>query len=250
MIIRFNSLNIHNMFVFIRIIIFTLLLWLWISFFFPDLINIKFLNTPKKINIEKYILTPDPSVLFLLSLKISTSKNYDLNWIASATDLYFQSVKLFDVNIINLLDNSKSKKLALKTYLTQLHNILNNLDNTITNLNMLYTENNSMSNNYLQQKKIWDSTFHNWIVEKDSKSVFEWLETSYKNWPKYIKHRIIANAARIINWKLQTIKQWLFMKNNLLETNQESIINNFELIKWNLLPKLLEIKKRLENNYY
>jgi len=235
----------------LRILFFAIIILAGLYFWNPNLFKLNnYFSSTEKIDVQQYVLTPDPSVLFLEWLKISTSKAYDFNWIASATDLYFQSVKLFQVNIITLLDQSNNKEATLKTYLSQLHYTLDALDNAITSLTSLYTQEEATANMYLQQKQVWDDMFNQWFVEQDSNTVINWLKTSYKNWPKYMEHRIIANASKIVVSKLQNIRQLLYLKLNLLENNQEDIVNHFELIRGDLLPKLLELKRRLEGNYY
>ena len=236
--------------VFLRILIFTGIIFLGIYFIKPDLFKNNFFSTPKKIDVQQYVLTPDPGVLFLEWLKVSVSKDYEFNWIAQATNLYFQAIQLFQVNIISLLEDSSNKKITLQTYISQLHHTLDNLDNAISNLTSVYTQEETTANTYLQQKQQWDSMFNQWFVEKDTNTVINWLKTSYKNGPKYMEHRILANAAKIVVAKLQNIRQLIALKLNLLENNQEDIVSHFDLIKWDLLPKLIELKRRLEWNYY
>ena len=233
------------------IIIFAIILWT-LYYFKPEIFNASFLfqKNNQKIDIQQYVLTPDPSVLFLLALKVSTLKDYSFNWIAQATDLYFQAIDLFNVNIISLLDDSKNRKLTLKTYLIQLQNTLEKIDNAISSLTSLYSQEEALANNYLTQKQVWDNLFIEWFVQKDTKTVINWLKQSHENWPKYMAHRIIANAAKIVISKLSWIRQLLYLKLNLLESNQETIIDHYDLIRWDLLPKLLDLKRRLENNYY
>jgi len=239
------------MWIFIRILFFAIIILAGLYFWNPNLFKFnKLFYNSEKLEIKQYILTPDPSVLFLEWLKISTSKAYDFNWIASSVDLYFEAVKLFQVNIITLLDQSNNKSITLKTYLIQLHHILNALDNAIANLTSFYTQEETTADTYLQQKQQWDNMFNQWFIEQDSNTVVNWVKISYKNWPEYIKHRIIANASKIVVSKLQSIKQLVYLKLDLLENNQEDIINNFNLIRWDLLPKLLNLKKKLEWNYY
>ena len=238
------------MWVFLRVIIFSIIILAWVYFFKPSIFDFSSYKTPSKINIQEYVLTPDPSLLFLEWLKVSASKIYDFNWIASATNLYFQAINLFQVNIINLLEDSNDKKITLKTYLVQLNNIIWKLDNNISWLTNLYTQEEASANTYLQEKQQWDNMFNQWFVEKDTENVVDWLKTSYTNWPKYMQHRIIANASKIVVWKLQNIRQLLYLKYQLLDNNQDDIVNNFGLIRWDLLPKLLDLKRRLQWNYY
>jgi len=238
--------------IFLRIL-FIFLIILWALFYFkPEIFDHNFFSTKQtsKIDIQQYVLTPDPSVLFLLGLKVSTLQDYSFNWIAQATNLYFQAIDLFNLNIISLLDDSTNKQLTLKTYLVQLENTLNKIDNAIGSLTSLFTEEESLANNYLSQKQIGNNLFTQWFVQKDTKTVINWLKQSEDNWPKYMKHRIIANAAKIVTSKLSWIRQLLYLKLTLLESNQQTIIDNYDLIRWDLLPKLIDLKRRLENNYY
>ncbi len=236
----------------IRIIIAFLIIVAGLFYFKPEIFHSDFFSKKEisKIDIQQYVLTPDPSALFLLSLKVSTLKDYSFNWIAQATDLYFEWINLFNVNIISLLDETNNKKLTLKTYLAQLQNTIDKIDNSIASLTSLYSQEESLANNYLTQKQVWDNLFTEWFVQRDTKTVIEWLKVSHDNWPKYMAHRIIANASNIVLSKLRHIRQLLYLKLTLLETNQDTIITNYNLIRWDLLPKLIELKRRLENNYY
>jgi hypothetical protein len=57
------------------------------------------------------------------------------------------------VNIISLLEDSSNKKITLQTYISQLHHTLDNLDNAISNLTSVYTQEETTANTYLQQKQ-------------------------------------------------------------------------------------------------
>lgn len=215
----------------------------------PNFFKSKFFQQDMLI-VKDYILTPDPSVLFLEWLKVSTLEDYNFKWITQAINLYFRALNLFQVNIISLLDEANEKKAALKTYLIQLSSVLTSIDNVLSNLTSLHSQQEAMANMYLQQKYQWDSRFHEWFAKKDTKTILEWLQTSYKNWVKYMEYRILTNAQEIVIWRLQAIRWLLQLKLNLLESYEEDIVMHFDLIKWELLPKLLELKRRLETNYY
>jgi len=103
------------------VIIFLLALWALYAIK-PDFFRSQLSDT---LVVKDYVLTPDPSDLFLEWLRISTLKDYTFKWIAQAIDLYFHALNLFQVNVISLLDEANNKKATLKTYLIQLHNVLN-----------------------------------------------------------------------------------------------------------------------------
>ena len=230
------------------VIIFLLALWALYAIK-PDFFKNNFFQQDTLV-VKDYVLTPDPSDLFLEWLRISTLEDYNFKWIAQAIDLYFNALNLFQINIISLLDEANDKKATLKTYLIQLNNILTSIDNVLSNLTSLVSQQEATANMYLQQKQQWDSRFHEWFVEKDTKTILEWLETSYKNWPKYMEYRVLVNAQKTVVWKLQNVRWLLQLKLNLLESYQEDIVTHFDLIKWELLPKLIELKRRLESNHY
>jgi len=221
----------------------------WLYFLYPSLFY------PQKsynndINISQYILTPKPSQFFLLNLRISSSSIYNTKSIEWWAKSYFDAVNLFQTNIIWLLSNSNSKNITLKTYIAQLENLQSQLSDIITNLQNTNTQYELNLQNYLSKKQEWDTEFTNGFLEKDVEMIWNWLKQSYINWPKYIKYRILSNANKIIINKLNFIKTLVDNKLLLLQENSSDIVNNFELIKWDMLIKLLSLKKQLENNQF
>lgn len=225
-------------------------IWAWVYFFKPQIIRENTVFEAKKINIQEYTLTPKPWKLFLLNLKIISSQTYNVKWIKSATQLYMDATRLFKVNILNLLEDTRNKKLVLNTHIKQLENMESKLNEAIVSLSSLEQQEQTKSQEFLSQKKHGDSQFGNGFNLKDSQMVAEGLEMSRKNWPEHVRHRILANAMRIVWSRLKNIKSLISAKLLLLQNNQETIVVNYELIKWNLLEKLLELKKRLESERY
>jgi len=232
---------------FIKIIIVSLI-FLWI--FFSLYKNKESMKRNNNINIKEYTLTPNPSKIFLLNIKLSSIKNYNIEWIEWGSKLYFQAVELFNTNIIGLLTNTNNKKVILKTHITQLNNIKTKLENKINSIQEILTKEEVNYNQYNQLKKEWDTNFSQWFISKDSELIKNWLKQSYTNWTIATKHRILLNANKILNYKLNNIKLLIDSKLVLLKNNKTTILENFDLIKWNLLSKLESLKYKLENNYY
>lgn len=224
------------------------LIFLWI--FFSLYKSKKQINKNNIINIKQYTLTPNPSKIFLLNIKLSSIKNYNIEWIEWWSKLYFQAVDLFNTNIITLLTNTNDKKVVLKTHITQLNNIKNKLENKIASIQESLTKEEIDYNQYTQLKQEWDTNFSQWFITKDDELVRNWFKQSYINWPIATKHRILLNANKILNYKLNNIKLLIDAKLLLLTNNKTTILENFDLIKWNLLTKLENLKYKLENNYY
>lgn len=224
------------------------LIFLWI--FFSLYKNKKQINQNNSINIKQYTLTPNPSKIFLLNIKLSSIKNYNIKWIEWWSKLYFQAVDLFNTNIITLLTNTNDKKVILKTHIAQLNNIKNKLENKIASIQEILTKEEINYNQYTQLKQEWDTNFSQWFITKDDELVRNWLKQSYINWPIATKHRILLNANKILNYKLNNIKLLIDAKLLLLTNNKTTILENFDLIKWGLLTKLENLKYKLENNYY
>jgi hypothetical protein len=164
--------------------------------------------------------------------------------------LYFDSVDVFSKNIIQLLDSSQTRKVTLNTYIKELENIQTRLENMISTLNEIVIQENQDYQTYYNEKKTWDEQFKNWFVEKSTDIVIEWLSIAYDRAPKYIKHRVLMNAWKILLWKLMYIKNLIDAKLLLLTNNSDMIVANFDVIKWDLLKKLLELKYRLERNKF
>lgn len=225
-------------------------LLIWLYFFKPQFIKENSIFEEKKINIQQYTLTPKPWNLFLLNLKLISSWIYNTKWIQAASQLYIDSVKLFNVNILNLLEDTKNKKIVLNTHVKQLENLKSKLDDSIVNISSLAQQEETKSQEYLSEKKHGDDQFSNGFNLKDTKMIVEGLNISRQNGPKHVEHRISANALNIISMKMKNIKYLLESKLLLLQNNQETIVTNYELIKWDLLKKLLELKQRLETERY
>lgn len=238
--------------IFLRILIFSGIIIWGLYFFAPWLFNIhNFEPKNNKIDIKEYIITPDIWKVYLLNLKLLSLKDFEFNTLEAGTELYFNAIDIFNVNIINLLDdNNSNRKLVLNTYIKQLEHIQTLLSDTINNIQNNAIEEQTKSEEYLQQKQIWDTNFSEGFNIKDKKLVIEWVKQSYENGPKYIKHRILSNAWKILLSKLEKIKILIDAKLILLQNNADTIVNNFDLIKWELLWKLIELKKRLELNRY
>ena len=234
----------------LKIIILVWVFLLWLYVFNPSLFQRVSKTQYNTINTQQYVLTPNPAKFFLFNLKVSSSKNYNTDGIIWWTKLYFEAVNLFNTNIIDLLDNSNDKKIVLNTYLAQLTNIQNRLDNTIVNLRNNYNEEFTLYQTYLASKQEWDQQFTNGFVDKDASIVAEWLSKSYQNGSKATEHRILSNWWNIVLKKLSFIKTLIDAKILLLTNNKEDIITNFSLMKWDILVKLLNLKQRLETNYY
>ena len=224
------------------------LIFLWI--FFSLYKSKKQINQNNSINIKQYTLTPNPSKIFLLNIKLSSIKDYNIEWIKWWSNLYFQAVDLFNTNIITLLTNTNDKKVVLKTHIAQLNNIKNKLENKIASIQEILTKEEINYNQYTQLKQEWDTNFSQWFITKDDELIRNWLKQSYINWPIATKHRILLNANKILNYKLNNIKLLIDAKLLLLTNNKTTILENFDLIKWNLLTKLENLKYKLENNYY
>jgi len=237
---------------FLKIIILIWVFLLWLYVFEPSLFQIqKNQNISNDtINTQQYTLTPDPASFFLFNLQISSSKNYNTDTIVGWTKLYFNAVDLFNTNIIDLLDNSNDKKIVLNTYIAQIENIQNKLDNTIVNLSNNYNEEYTLYQTYLASKQEWDQQFTNGFIDKDASIIKEWLSKSYKYGPKATEHRILMNWWNIVLNKLKFIKQLVDAKILLLTNNKDDIVTNFALMKWDILIKLLNLKQRLKTNQY
>jgi len=67
--------------------------------------------------------------------------------------LYFHSVDLLKINILDLLDNTTNKKVTLTTHIKQLENVQDKLSSTISSLINVYTQEETMSQTYYQQKE-------------------------------------------------------------------------------------------------
>jgi len=233
---------------FIRIIAFLILIWIGLYYYKPELFMPK--NDVDTLHINKYVLTPNPAKIYALNLKVSSSTNYNTNSLAWSIQLYFDAVDLFQTRIIELLENSSEKKITLNTYIKQLQYMQQKLESTISNLENSVTEETIKYEEYYTQKQQWDNEFWEWFYQKDANLAENGFKTSLKNGPIATKHRIIKNAGKITLNKLKKIKFLIDAKLNILENNSDIIVNNFYVIRWDLLKKLQKLKYQLETNNY
>jgi len=235
--------------IFIRVIAFALIIFLWVYFYNPSLFQKKVYDLDT-ININKYVLTPNPAKIYLLNLKISSTSFYNKDSLAWYIQLYFDSIYTFNINIMELLENSSNKKTTLITHIKQLQSMQNKLENAISLLENQVNDEQVKYEEYITQKQQWDQEFWEWFIQKDANLSIQWFNDSYKNGPIATKHRIVKNASLIVLNKLKKIKFLIDSKTNVLDNNTETIIDNFDIIKWNLLRKLQIIKYQLEENTY
>jgi len=234
---------------FLRIIAFVIIIFALIYFFKPNLIH-KDVYDIDTLNASKYIETPSPGKVFLANLKLSSSTTYDYSSLHGWISLYFEAVDIFNVKILDLLENSKNKKITLITYTKQLETIQNKLENAISNIENSRENEEQAYIEYKNKKTIWDSQFLEWFASKDANLSVEWLNTSVKNGPKATKHRILKNAGTIVLTKLKKVKNLVDLKLSILQDNQDTIVNNYLVIKWDLIEKLRKLKYMLDNNIY
>ncbi len=237
--------------VFLKVLVFSIIIIWWLYFFAPNLFKNYIDFSSKEIDINEYTLTPEPGKLYLLNLKILNSKKYDFNTIKWGTQLYFDAIEVFNTNIINLLDNENSdKKIILNTHIKQLEQIQKKLSSSINSLNNTYKKEQNKAQEYLELKNYWDSKFNDGFATRDANLVVEGMEQSYANWPIYTEHRILSNAGKVLISKLENIKSLVDAKLILLQNNSDTIVDNYDIIKWNILWKLTDLKQRLELNRY
>ena len=246
----FNTYNLV-MKIFLKIFIFSTILIGWLYLFAPKLFKEYKNFSNKKIDIQKYTLTPNVWKIYLLNLELLSSRDFQFNTTQLGVELYFKAIDIFNTNIMNLLnDDNTNRKIVLNTYIKQLEKVQSELSNTINAINNTYTEEQTKTQEYLKQKEIWDNNFNNGFNTRDAKLVRNWLNQSFINGPKYMEHRILSNAGKILWYKLKNIKILIDAKLILLQNNSDTIINHYDIIKWNLLLKLMKLKQRLELNQY
>ncbi len=234
---------------FLRIIAFIIIIFALVYFFKPNWIQ-KDNYDIDTLNASKYIQTPSPWKIFLANLKISSSTTYNYSSLHGWISLYFDAVDIFNMKILDLLENSKNKKITLISYTKQLENIQNKLENTISSIENSRENEEQAYIEYKNQKTVWDSQFLEWFASKDANLSVEWLNMSVKNGPIATKHRILKNAGAIVLTKLKKVKTLIDLKLSILQDNQDTIVNNYAVIRWDLIEKLRKLKYMLDNNIY
>jgi len=235
--------------VFIRIIAFFIIIFFLVYFFAPNLFHKKVYDLDK-LDIKEFVITPNPAKIFKLNLKISSTNVYNVNSIAGATQLYFDALYTFKINVVELLEDSVNKKLTLMVHIKQLESMQRKLETAISTLENNVSDENIKYEEYRTQKEQWDQDFSAGFQQKDVALVLNWFNNSYKNWPLATKHRILKNWNLVVLNKLKKIKYLIDSKLNVLNSESDTIVNNFYLIKWDLLQKLRHLKYQLDNNIY
>ena len=233
----------------VRLFLFLVVIGIALYFFKPELFQPKVYDVDT-LDSKQYVNAPSPGKIFLYNLKLSSTNVYSYSSIWGSAKLYFDAVDIFQMNVLDLLENSNNKKLVLASYIKKLQDIQQKLDMAINSLEEIKSDEEVKYNMYQQAKEEWDTKFFEWFVQKDTDLVINGLNQALENGPTATKHRILKNASKVTLDKLKKIKYLVDAKLTLLQDNQTIIVDNFYVIKSDMLEKMRRLKYQLETNTY
>lgn len=191
--------------------------------------------------------TVDDTAIALLTANVklwTNSYNYNI-YVTDAITLLQSSSTLIQTDVIQLLDWSSKKATILEGYISQLEFTSAKMQDNIAGLQLMATEHNQESVTCDAAKKVWDSNFFQWINLNDAQMVIEWMIQSSESGPCYMKERVLANAYTTLVKKLQFQKTLIDKKLSIVQTNSDTIINNFQVFKDKSAAQLLSLQNQL-----
>lgn len=170
------------------------------------------------------------------------TKKYYLD---SAIDTLSQAQNLININVINLVESASNKEQALELHIKQMDSANTKLEDIAATLLSMSDEKKSEYVACQSQKTTADNMFFLWLNENDKDEVRDWLNDSLTNWPCYMTNRILANAYYKVYDKVNYYQSLLSSKQQLVETNQDMILENYKLFQDNYLDQLLALRAKL-----
>jgi len=205
-------------------------------------------DTKTTIITDKKTTIPNEVSLWLIRTHIAIwlKKNYTIE---KNSELAFiqELEQLALIDIIAGLELSKDKNKFIRDFLSKSDKVINKADIFITQLkqelNLLKSEmdycNNAKANS--------DQRYFKSINQYNQIEMEEAIQESQKYWSCATENRIKFNAKTELLNKIIYYYNLLVNKYNFIETKQEIIIKHFDVIKWELLNELNQIKGDLNN---
>jgi len=160
-------------------------------------------------------------------------------------DTLQEAENLININVIDLVDEAPNKQQVLELHINQMDSANTRLQDISATLLSMSDEKKSESTICDAEKTTADTMFFQWLSQNEKDEVREWLNSSLENWPCYITNRILANAYYKVYDKVNYFSTLLASKQQLVETNQDMILENYQLFRDNYLDKLIDLRTRL-----
>ena len=230
-------------------VFFIILMLIFIFYAFRTNISIfgkKSTNETETLDVMNYSKIPNSvSQIVFLNLKVSKSYAGNITLLSNSIVLYNDSVSLLKQNTLELIWWATNKSSILSSHIKLLHKKIDSLSDIIEEIRMFSQEEMLKKENYFSQKTRWDNMFFNGLNQNDMELLSDGLELSYKNSSEYIKHRVLYIASGKIMQKLILIKEILESKVMLLENNEDTLVNNYEIInEWDLAERIVSLKQK------
>jgi len=183
--------------------------------------------------------------IVFLAIDLSEGRYYQYQLLKDSISLLKKANILIKLNVLDLLKDASNRQVTLEGLILRIDHVLSQMDDVSSQILLKINEYNTLYNQCLSEKNLWDSHFFEWIRIFDYEMVINWLNESAKWWSCSEKNRIYMRWYQKIYYLLEKYKYLLKLKYNILANNEDLIIQNIYLFEWNYLDQLVELKKQL-----
>lgn len=200
---------------------------------------------------KEYVISP---VTFWYSLyrihMVLGNESQSVVFVSSFSEyvnLIFSLRDIISYNIIDLLEFELDKLAAIDSYISDLDVLLLKSDVAIVNLREDMSSLNYLIQNCTSQKNISDKNYLD-AVQSNYQQIFlqEYIDQSKKYSTCISDSRIEYNARKVLLDKIVAYRGILKIKYDYLIKNKNDIVENYSLMKTDILERLLMIKRMLE----
>ncbi|MEF2175082.1 MAG: hypothetical protein V3575_01315 [Candidatus Absconditabacteria bacterium] len=185
--------------------------------------------------------------LVFLNLKIGNGDVGTQQLLGNALILTQQAQDLVEVDTVSLLENSSNITSVYDSHLSDITKLNVEIDEILRDIIEIAEQKRNESDGCKSQKLSSDNLFFNGLTNNDFESLEEGLENSTSYSICYEENRVISNAYYAVQDKLSYYNQLLKVKRDILDSNKDLIISNFQNFKNDNLEQLIGIRNNLRN---
>lgn len=154
---------------------------------------------------------------------------------------------IISYNILDLLEYEIDKTSVMEKYVSSLDNYLVKSDVALSNLREEMNLSNSSMQYCLSQKNISDKLYADSLQSHYNQHLLDDAIENSKKYGKCISDaRIDYNSKKILADKISVYSSVVKIKYDYLNSNKYDIVQNYDLMKWDILERLVIIKRMLQ----